>query len=119
VPEHCDRQKLLPPPKQRIVTSYWCDGGPTAGPVGVTAAYHGFSTMVVTKEESVLHPKTNDKNGISTMNFISVLPSLPLCIPSLPTRWAEKGHDGALQTFSLWWWGGMVWQYTKIHTLLL
>jgi hypothetical protein len=71
--------------------------------------------MVVTKkhlkfgsvtEESVLPPKTNDKNGINTMNFISVLPSLPLYIPSPPTRRAEKGQAGALQTFSLWRWGG-------------
>jgi hypothetical protein len=57
-------------------------------------------------EESVLPPKTKDKNDIDTMNFISVLPSLPLCIPSPPTRRAEKGHAGALQTFSLWRWGG-------------
>jgi hypothetical protein len=64
--------------------------------------------MVVTKkqlkfgsatEESVLPPKTNDNNCIGTMNFIS--PSLPLRIPSPPTRRAEKGHAGALQTFSL------------------
>jgi hypothetical protein len=73
-------------------------------------------------EESVLPPKTNDKNCIGTMKFISVSPSLPLCIPSPPTRRAEKGHAGALQTFSLWWWGGgMVWQYAKIknHSLFL
>ena len=31
----------------------------------------------------------------------------------------EKGHASALQTFSQWRWGGMVWQYAKIHTLLL
>jgi hypothetical protein len=74
--------------------------------------------MVVTKkqrkfgsasEESVLPPKTNDKNCIGTMNFISVLPSLPLHFPSPLTRRAEKGHASTLQTFSLWWWGGMVW----------
>jgi hypothetical protein len=67
--------------------------------------------MVVTKkqrkfgsytEESVLPSKTNDKNCIGTMNFISGSPSLPLCIPSPPTRRAEKGHASALQTFSLW-----------------
>jgi hypothetical protein len=78
-------------------------------------AYHGFSAMVVTQkqhkfgsttEESVLPPITNDKNGIDTMDFISVSPSLPLCIPSLPTRRAEKDHTGALQSFSLWRWGG-------------
>jgi len=40
------------------------------------------------------------------MDFISVLPSLPLCIPSPPTRRVEKGHARALQTFSLWRWGG-------------
>ncbi len=71
--------------------------------------------MVVTKkqrtfgsdtEESVLHPKTNAKNGIGTMIFISVSPSLPLCIPSPPTRRVEKGQADALQTFSLWRWGG-------------
>jgi hypothetical protein len=70
--------------------------------------------MVVTKkqrkfgsaiEESVLPPKTNDKNCIGTMNFINGLPSPPLCIPSPPTRRAEKGHAGAFQTFSLWQWG--------------
>jgi hypothetical protein len=67
--------------------------------------------MVVTKkerkfgsgtEESVLPPKTNGKNCIGTMNFISILPSLPLRIPSPPTRRAEKSHTtSALQTFSL------------------
>ena len=71
--------------------------------------------MVITKkqrkfgsatEESVLPPKTNNKNCISTMNFISGLPSPPLRIPSPPTRRAEKGHASALQTFSLWRWGG-------------
>jgi hypothetical protein len=40
------------------------------------------------------------------MNFISGSPSLPLRIPSPPSRRAEKGHASALQTFSLWWWGG-------------
>ncbi len=40
------------------------------------------------------------------MNFISVLPSPPLRIPSPPIRRAKKGHAGALQTFSLWGWGG-------------
>ena len=40
------------------------------------------------------------------MNSISVSPSLPLRIPSPPTCWAEKGHAGAFQTFSLWRWGG-------------
>jgi hypothetical protein len=85
--------------------------------------------MVVTKkqrklgsdaEESVLPPKTNDKNCIGTMHFISVLPSLPLHIPSPPTRRAEKGRAGALQTFSLWrGGGGMIWQYVKNHTLFL
>jgi hypothetical protein len=50
-------------------------------------------------EESVLPPKTNDKNCIGTMNFISGSPSLPLRIPSPPTRRAEKGHASALQTF--------------------
>jgi hypothetical protein len=72
-------------------------------------------TMVVTKkqhkfesatEDSVRPPKTNDKNCIGTMYFISFLPSLPLRIPSPPTRRAEKGHAGTLQTFSLWRWGG-------------
>jgi hypothetical protein len=71
--------------------------------------------MVVTKkqhkigsatEESVLPPKTNDKNCIDTMNFISGSPSPPLRIPSPPTCRAEKGHASALQTFSLWRWGG-------------
>jgi hypothetical protein len=80
-------------------------------------AYQGLFAMVVTKkqhkfgsatEESVLLPKTNDKNciGIGTINFIPVLPSVPLRIPFPPTRRAEKGHAGALQTFSLWRWGG-------------
>ena len=57
-------------------------------------------------EESVLPPKTSDKNCIGTMNFISCSPSLPLRIFSPPTRRAEKGHASALQTFSHWWWGG-------------
>ncbi len=65
---------------------------------------HGFSAKVVTKnqhkfgsatEESVLPPKTNNKNGIGIMNFISVSPLLPLCIPSTPTRRAEKGQQYA------------------------
>ena len=68
----------------------------------VTKKQHKFGSAT---EESVLPPKTND-NGIGTMSFISVSPSLPLCIPSPPTRRAEKGHAGALQTFSLWRWGG-------------
>jgi hypothetical protein len=50
--------------------------------------------MVVTKKQTNLVllqrnqyflPKTNDKNCISTMNFISILPSLPLRISSPPT----------------------------------
>jgi hypothetical protein len=69
----------------------------------ITKKQHKFGSAT---EESVLPPKTNDKNGIGTMNFISVSPMLPLCIPSPPTRRAEKGHAGALQTFSLWRWGG-------------
>jgi hypothetical protein len=69
----------------------------------ITKKQHKFGSAT---EESVLPPKTNDKNGIGTMNFISVSPLLPLCIPSPPTRQAEKGHAGALQTFSLWQWGG-------------
>jgi hypothetical protein len=85
--------------------------------------------MVVTKnqrkfgsatEESVLPPKTNDKNCIGTMNFISILPLLPLRISSSPTRRAEKGHAGPLQTFSFGGGGGgNGWQYAKIHTLFL
>jgi len=70
----------------------------------VTKKLHKFGSAT---EESVLPPKTNDKNGFGTMNFISVSPLLPLCIPSPPTtRRAEKDHAGALQTFSLWQWGG-------------
>ena len=64
-----------------------------------TKKEHKFGSAT---EESVLPPKTNDKNGIGTMNFISVLLSLPLCFPSLPSRRAERGQAGALQTFSLW-----------------
>jgi hypothetical protein len=50
--------------------------------------------MVVTKKQTNLVllqrnqyflPKTNNKNCISTMNFISILPSLPLRISSPPT----------------------------------
>ncbi len=50
--------------------------------------------MVVTKKQTNLVllqrnqyflPKTNDKNCIGTMNFISILPSLPLRISSPPT----------------------------------
>jgi hypothetical protein len=69
----------------------------------VTKKQHKFGSAT---EESELPPKTNDKNCIGTMNFISVLPSLPLRIPTPPTRRAEKGHAGALQTYSLWRWGG-------------
>ena len=61
-----------------------------------------------TQTQSVLPPKTNDKNCIGTMNFISVLPLPPLLIPSPPTRRAEKGHAGAFQTFSLWRWGDVM-----------
>jgi hypothetical protein len=57
-------------------------------------------------KESVLPPKTDNKKGIGTMNFISISPSPPLCILSPLTRRAEKGHAGALQTFSLWRGGG-------------
>ena len=79
----------------------------------VTKIQHKFSSVT---EESVLPPKTNNKNYMGTMNFISASPSLPLRIPSPPTRRAEKGHAGAFQTFSLWrLGGGMVWQYAKIH----
>jgi hypothetical protein len=79
----------------------------------VTKKQHKFGSAT---EESVLPPNANDKNYFGTMNFIS---ASPLRIPSPPTRRAEKGHAGAFQTFSLWRWGGMVWQYAKIHTLFL
>ena len=69
----------------------------------VTKKQHKFGAAT---EESVFPPKTNGKNGIGTMNFISVSPSPPLCIPSFPTHRAEKGHAGTLQTFTLWRWGG-------------
>jgi len=42
-------------------------------------------------------------------NFISVSHRLP----SPPTHRVEKGHADAFQTFSLLWWGGIVWQYAK------
>jgi hypothetical protein len=45
----------------------------------VTKKQHKFGSAT---EESVLPPKTNNNNCISTMNFISVLPSLPLRISS-------------------------------------
>jgi hypothetical protein len=41
----------------------------------VTKKQHNFGSAT---EESVLPPKTNDKNSIGTMNFISVLHSSPL-----------------------------------------
>jgi hypothetical protein len=82
----------------------------------ITKKQHTFGSAT---EESVLPPKTNDKNCIGTMNFISVLPLLPLRIPSPPTRRAEKGHAGALQHSPFGGGGGMVWQYAKIHTLFL
>ena len=91
------------------------DGGPTIGPVGVPTAYHGLSAMVVTKkqhnfgsatEESVLPPKTNDKNCIGTMNFISVLPWRSLTL----VHCKHSPFGGG---------GGMVWQYAKIRTLFL
>jgi len=68
----------------------------------VTKKQHKFGSAT---EESVLPPKTKDKNCTGTMNFIFVLPSLTLCIPSSPTRRAEKDHASALQTFSPWQWG--------------
>jgi hypothetical protein len=84
--------------------------------------------MVITKkklkfgsatEELVLPPNTNDKNCIGTMNFISVLPSLPLRIHSPPTRRAEKGQLAHSKHSPFGGGGGMVWQYAKIHTLFL
>jgi hypothetical protein len=45
---------------------------------------------------------SSQKPTTAPMNFISVSHRLP----SSPTRRAEKGHAGASQTFSLWWWGG-------------
>ena len=69
----------------------------------VTKKQHKFGSAT---EDLVIPPKTNDKNCIGTMNFIYSSPSLPLRIPSPPTRRAEKGHASALQTFSLWRWGG-------------
>ncbi len=78
-------------------------------------AYHDLSAMAVTKkqrkfgsatEESVLPPKTNNKNCIGTMNFISVSLLLPLRIFSPPTHRAEKGLASALHKFSLRRWGG-------------
>jgi hypothetical protein len=56
--------------------------------------------MVVTKkqpkfgsatEELVLPPKTNDKNCIGTMNFISGLPSIP---PPYPLSTYPPGREG-------------------------
>ncbi len=40
------------------------------------------------------------------MITLILLPLPPLRIPSPPTPQAEKGHAGALRTFSLWRWGG-------------
>jgi hypothetical protein len=82
----------------------------------VTKKQHKFGSAT---EESVLPPITNDKNCIGTMNFIPVFPSLPLRIPSPPTRLAEKGHAAHFKHSPFGGGGGMVWRYAKIHTLFL
>jgi hypothetical protein len=81
-----------------------------------------LSAMVITPktnkfnlatEESVFPPKTNDKNCIGTIHFISVLPSLLLGIPS------PRGHAAYCKHSPFGGGGGMIWQYAKFHTLLL
>jgi hypothetical protein len=69
----------------------------------VTKKQHKFGSAT---EESVLPPKTNDKNCIGTMNFISVLPWRSLTL--VHCKHSPLGGGG-----------GMVWQYAKIHTLFL
>jgi hypothetical protein len=54
----------------------------------VTKKQHKFGSAT---EESVLPPKTNDKNCIGTMNFISVSLSLPLC----PLSTYPPGGEGS------------------------
>ena len=95
------------------------DGGPTAGPAGVPAAYHGFSAMVVTKKTQIrfcyrgISTSSQKPTTSAPMNFISVSHHLP----SSPTRRAEKGHAGASQTFSFSWWGGEWYGNTPKSTL--
>jgi hypothetical protein len=55
----------------------------------VTKKQHKFGSA---KEESVLPPNTNDKNGIGTMNFISVSPSPP---PLYPLSTYPPGREGS------------------------
>jgi hypothetical protein len=63
----------------------------------VTKKQHKFGPAT---EESVLPPKTNNKNCIGTMNFISVLPLPP---PPYPLSIYLPGGEG---TFFLWRWAG-------------
>jgi hypothetical protein len=55
----------------------------------VTKKLHKFGSDT---EESVLPPKTNDKNGIGTMNFISVSPLAP---PLYPLSTYPPGGEGS------------------------
>jgi hypothetical protein len=55
----------------------------------VTKKQHKFGAAT---EESVFPPKTNGKNGIGTMNFISVSPSPP---PLYPLSTYPPGGEGS------------------------
>ena len=101
VPEHSDRQKPLPPPKQRIEQDI-SDGGVAAGPIGVPAAYHSFSAMGITKkhnnsgpatEKSVLRCKNQRHHSTTIMNSSSVCPCSFPCqedCPHVALQWGKE-----------------------------
>jgi hypothetical protein len=85
----------------------------------VTKKQHKFGSA---KEESVLPPNTNDKNGIGTMNFISVSPSPPPSVSPLHLPAGQRRVTLAHCKHSPFGGGGgMVWQYVKIkiHSFFL
>ncbi len=77
-----------------------------------------LTNLVLLQRNQYFLPKTNDKNCIGTMNFISMLPLLPLRVSSPPTL-GRGGSGWRITNIPPLVVGGMVWQYTKIHTLLL
>ena len=85
----------------------------------VTKKQHKFESAT---EESVLPPKTNDKNCIGTMNFELHL-RFALAPPPYPLSTYPTGGEGShwhiANILPLVVGGGMVWKYAKIHTLFL
>jgi hypothetical protein len=98
---HSDRQKPLPPPKQRIEQDI-SDGGVAAGPIGVPAAYHSFSAMGITKkhnnsgpatEKSVLCCKNQRHHSTTIMNSSSVCPCSFPCQEDCPHVALQSGKE--------------------------